>query len=259
MNGGTTPFQLEQRFRLPGLFDPPQVVDNANIRLNPGSDPEVTVKSEERCGGGRMGFNEVGSIPSDSQRILGARNGTVYGRGLNEHAMFENISRIGLRAGNALLRNDSGTNPVKALDCVPHTGANSEQAGLSISSKKPLFPGLNGPAPLDQSITMIPSTSTCDLGPKPLFSRLNFGDGSSRFSGSGPPHELFPKVANDISPQLGRFADGPPSLMSFGNAASSNQACQSIGPQIYDSSDKSTASFSMVQTNALNKLDSGGK
>ncbi|EJD75781.1 hypothetical protein LOAG_17144 [Loa loa] len=258
MNGGTTAFQLEQRFRLPSLFDPPQVVTNANIRLNPGNDPEVNVRSEERYGGGRMGFGEVGNVSSDSQRVLGGKNGAVYSGGLNEHGMFEDISRVGVGSGGTLLRNDGGSNSTAAADRVPHTGSSSEQAVHSINSKKPLFPGLNGPAHLDQSVSMIPSTSACDLSLKPLFSRLNFGDGSSRFSGSGLSHELFPKISNDLPPQMGSFTDGPAPPISFGNTASPSQAFHSIGRQIYDTPDKSaTSAYAVVQTNALNKLEAG--
>lgn len=259
MNGGTTAFQLEQRFRLPSLFDPPQVVTSVNVRLNPGNDPEVAVRSEERCAAGRMGFGDIGSVSSDPQRVLGGRNGTIYSGGLNEHGIFEDINRIGLGSG-ALPRNDAVSNPTTAVERVPHAGSSSEQTVHSVNGKKPLFPGLNGPAHLDQSASMIPSTSACDLGPKPLFSRLDFGDSSSRFSGSGPSHELFPKIANDLPPQMGSFSDRPAPLMSFGNTASPNQASHSIGRQIYDTSDKSaTSTYAVVQTNALNKIESGGK
>uniref|UniRef100_A0A915PWL9 Uncharacterized protein n=1 Tax=Setaria digitata TaxID=48799 RepID=A0A915PWL9_9BILA len=256
MNGGTTAFQLEQRFRLPSLFDSPQVIGSANMRLNPGNDSEVNVRSEERCTGGRMGFGEVGSVSSDPQRVLGGRNGTVFSGGLNEHGMFEDISRIGMGSGGTLLRNDS--NSTTAVERAPHTGSGSEQTVHSINGKKPLFPGLNGPSHLDQSASMIPSTSACDPAPKPLFSRLDFADGNSRFSGSGPSHDMFAKIATDLPSQMGSFNDRPSALMSFGNTASPNQASHSIGRQIYDTADKSaTSNYAGVQTNALNKLESG--
>ncbi|KAM3725330.1 Caspase recruitment domain-containing protein [Dirofilaria immitis] len=227
INGGTTAFQLEQRFRLPSLFDPP------NTRLNPSNDPEVTVRSEERCAGGRIGFGEVGNVPSDSQRIISGRNGTVYSGGLNERGIFEDMNRIGMGNGGNLLRNDGGSNSTTAVERAPHT---------------------------DQSSSIIPSTSTCDLGPKPLFNRLEFSDGSSRFSGSGSSHELFPKVANDLPSQIGSFSDRPAPLMSFGNTTSPNQASHSIGRQVYDTPDKSANStYAVVQTNALSKLEPGEK
>uniref|UniRef100_A0A1I8EID3 Uncharacterized protein n=1 Tax=Wuchereria bancrofti TaxID=6293 RepID=A0A1I8EID3_WUCBA len=258
MNGGTTAFQIDQRFRLSSLFDPPGVVTSANVRLNPGNDPEVSVRSEERCAGARMGFGEVGGVSNDQQRVLGARNGAVYSGGLNEHGVFEDISRIGLGSGNTLLRNNGGSNSTTAVERVSHAGSSAEQTLHSVNGKKPLFPGLNGPTHLDQSSSMIPSTSACDHGPNPLFRRLDFSAGSSRFSGTGPSHELFPKVASDLPPQMGSFSDGPAPLMSFGNTVSPNQVPHSIGRQIYDTPDKSvTSTYAVVQTNALSKLESG--
>lgn len=252
INGGTTAFQLEQRFRLPSLFDSPRIVTGANMRLNSGNDSEVTVLSEEGCAGGRMGFGEVGSVSSDTQRILGGRNGTICSGGLNEHGMFEDISRIGLSSGGTLLGSDGASNQNTAVEHVPQTGSNSEPTVHSTNSKKPSFPNLNGPAHLEQSSSMIPSTSACDLGPKSLFNRLDLGDGSSRFSGGGPAH--------DLPSQISSFSDHPASLISFGNTTSPNQASHSIGRQIYDTPDKSaTSTYPVVQTNALNKLEPGGK
>ncbi|OZC06856.1 hypothetical protein X798_06161 [Onchocerca flexuosa] len=258
MNGGTTTFQLEQRFRLPSLFDPPQMVASTNIQLNSGNDPEVTVRSEERCAGGRVGFGEVRSVSSDPQRLLHGRNGTVYSGALNEHGIFEDINRIGMGNGSTLLRNDGGSNPTTTVERTPHTSSGSEQTIHPVNGKKPLFSGLNASTHLDQSTSVIPSTSACDLGPKPLFSRLDFVDGTSRFSGSGSSHELFSKVANDLPSQISSFSDRPVPLMSFGNTASPNRPSHSIGRQIYDTPDKSTTStYTVVQTNALNKLEPG--
>ncbi|KAL3983250.1 hypothetical protein ACH3XW_50415 [Acanthocheilonema viteae] len=249
MNGRTTAFQLEQRFRLPSRFDPSQTVTNANMQLNSGNDPEVIVRNKEGCVGGRIGFGEVGSVSSDAQRALGSRNGGIYSS-LNEHGMFEDISRIGLGSGGTLLRNDGGSNPTTTVERVPHTDSSSEPIIHSANGKKPPFPSLNGPAHLDQSASVIPSTSACDLGPKPLFSRLDFGDGSSRFSEGGSSH--------DLPAQMSSFSDRPAQLMSFGNTASPNQASHSMGRQIYDTPDKSaTSTYTVVQTNALKKIESG--
>ncbi|VIO87944.1 Uncharacterized protein BM_BM182 [Brugia malayi] len=258
MNGGTTVFQVDQRFRLPNLFDPPGVVTSANVRLNRGNDPEVSVRSEERCAGARMRFGEVGGVSNDQQRVLGVRNGAVYSGGLNEHGVFEDISHIGLGSGSTLLRNNSGSNSTTTVERASHAGSSAEQTLHSVNGKKPLFPGLIGPTHLDQSSSMIPSTSACDHGPKPLFRRLDFSGGSSGFSGTGPSHELFPKVTSDLPPQIGSFSDGPAPLMSFGNTASPNQVSHSIGRQIYNTPDKSvTSTYAVVQTNALSKLESG--
>ncbi|CAG9533437.1 unnamed protein product [Cercopithifilaria johnstoni] len=249
MNGGTTTFQLEQRFRLPSLFDPPQIVTSANMRLNSGNDPEITVRSEEECAGGRMGFGEVGNI-SSPRRVLSGGNGAIYSGGLNEHGMFEDISRIGLGSGGTLLRNDGGSNPTTAVERAPHTGSSLEPTVHSANRKKLPFSSLNGPANLDQSASMIPSTSTYDFGPKPLFNKLDFSDDSSRFSGSKPSHDLLP--------QMSSFSDRPMPLMSFGNTASSNQVSHSMGLQICDTPDKSTSStYTATQTNALNKIEPG--
>lgn len=251
MNGGTTAFRLEQRFRLPSLFDPPQIVENAKMGMNSSNDPEVTVRSEEGCARGRMGFSE-GSASNDTQRVLGGKNGAVYSVGLNEHGMFEDLNRIGLGNSGTMLRNDVGSNRTTVVERVPHTGSTLEPTIHPLNGKKPSFPNLNGPTHLDQSGLMIPSTSSCDLGTKPLVSRLVFGDRSPRLLGSGHSH--------DLPPQTSSFSDRPAPLMSFGDAASPNQISHSVGGQICDTPDKSaTSPYTVVQTNVLNKIEPGGK
>lgn len=254
MNGGASACQLEQRVRIPSLFDVPNEVSGTNIRMNSGIDLEVDMRNEGGRSGGSVGFSEQGSSSNGPQRAVVGRNGVIYGDE-TDHAVPEDIDQVGVGCGGTV-RNGNGSNQTNTLGRVVHTVLSPDQTVHSVDDKRPFFSGLSGPGHLEHLSAVVPSTSSYDSVLKPLFNRQELGE-SSKFSGCGSFHEAFSKIAEPSS-LSDSFSDHPSSLVNYGNSSMPNQASLAGGRQMFDALEQSSA-YTMVQTNFPSKMEPGGK
>ncbi|VDN21315.1 unnamed protein product [Gongylonema pulchrum] len=231
VNGGATATcQLEQRLRIPSLFDVPHGSSAATAavnaaRANSGNDGPVEIREE---GGGRGG----GAL------------------GTCDEAGTEATARTGGGGSSSSIQ-------TSALKSAAQTTRNTDQATSFSNNDRPYYSALNGPGHMNPAD---PSTSTCDDGSKPLFSRHDLRE-DSRFSGTGPAHEIFSKTGPEF---LRNNSSGHcVSLGNFENSSSFGQISHATGRPLLGAAENSSAYHraapAPTQTSASsNKLSSEG-